>query len=89
MTALDAINLSSDAVTLSLLLAAPPLLVGLAIGLVIAIFQATTQIQEMTLTFVPKIVAVMLTMLFLSSWMMIKMTDYTRDLINRIPDLIR
>lgn len=89
MTALDAINLSSDAVALSLLLAAPPLLVGLVIGLAIAVFQATTQIQEMTLTFVPKIVAVMVTMLFLSSWMMIKMTDYTRELINRIPELIR
>lgn len=89
MTALDAINLSADAVNLSLLLAAPPLLVGLVIGLAIAVFQATTQIQEMTLTFVPKIVAVMLTMIFFSSWMTIKMTDYTRELINRIPELIR
>ena len=88
MTSLEAINLGQDAVYLSLLLSAPLLATGLAIGLMIAIFQATTQIQEMTLTFVPKIVAVMFAMLFFSSWMMIKLTDYTRDLLLRIPDLI-
>lgn len=89
MTALEAINLGADAIYLSLLLSAPLLLTGLLVGLLVAIFQATTQIQEMTLTFVPKIVAVMLALLFFSSWMMIKMTDYTHDLITRIPDLIR
>lgn len=89
MTALEAINLGQDAVYLSMLLSAPLLSVGLIVGLAIAIFQATTQIQEMTLTFVPKIVAVMFAILFMASWMMIKMTDYTHDLIVRIPDIIR
>ena len=61
----------------------------MAVGLLVAIFQATTQIQEMTLTFVPKIVAVTLAMLFFSSWMLIKMTDYTTELFLSIPNLIR
>lgn len=89
MTALEAINLGQDAVYISLLLSAPPLMVGLVVGLAIAIFQATTQIQEMTITFVPKIVAVMFALLFFASWMMIKLTDYTQDLLMRLPDLIR
>jgi len=89
MDAMQAIDLGADAVYLSLLLSAPLLITGLVVGLAIAVFQATTQIQEMTLTFVPKIVAVMLALLFFASWMMLKMTDYTHDLITRIPDLIR
>ena len=89
MTSLEAINIAQDAVYISLLISAPLLTVGLVVGLAIAIFQATTQIQEMTLTFVPKIVAVMFAMLFFASWMMIKLTDYTQDLIIRLPDLIR
>ncbi|MCK5227320.1 MAG: flagellar biosynthesis protein FliQ [Desulfobulbaceae bacterium] len=89
MTSLEVVTLAERAVTLTLLLSAPLLIVGLAVGLLIALFQATTQIQEMTLTFVPKIVAVMLSLLFFASWMMIKITDYTNDLITSIPDLIR
>jgi flagellar biosynthetic protein FliQ len=89
MTALQAITLGQEAVNITLLLSAPPLIVGLVVGLAIAIFQATTQIQEMTITFVPKIVAVMLSLLFFASWMMIKLNDYTQDLLLRIPDLVR
>lgn len=89
MTALEAINLGHDAVFISLLVSAPLLAIALVVGLAIAIFQATTQIQEMTLTFVPKIVAVMFALLFFASWMTIQLTDYTHDLFIRIPDLIR
>lgn len=89
MTALEAISLGQDAVYITLLLSAPPLMVGLIVGLAIAIFQATTQIQEMTITFVPKIVAVMLSLLFFASWMMIKLVDYTQDLLVRLPEMIR
>lgn len=89
MTPLDAITLGQNSITITLLLSAPLLLVGMVVGLMIAIFQATTQIQEMTLTFVPKIVAVMLALLFFSSWMLIKLSDYTRDLFMSIPDIIR
>jgi len=89
MIPLEAVTLGQNAITIALLLSAPLLLIGMAVGLLVAIFQATTQIQEMTLTFVPKIVAVMLAMLFFSSWMLIKITDYTKDLFLSIPDLIR
>ena len=89
MVPLEAVTLGQNAITLTLLLSAPLLLIGMAVGLLVAIFQATTQIQEMTLTFVPKIVAVMLALLFFSSWMLIKITDYTNDLFLSIQYLIR
>ncbi|MEW6426836.1 MAG: flagellar biosynthesis protein FliQ [Thermodesulfobacteriota bacterium] len=89
MTSAEVLTLGEQAITLSLMLSAPPLIVGMVVGLLIALFQATTQIQEMTLTFVPKIVAVMLSMIFFASWMMVKITDFTSDLITSIPDLIR
>jgi flagellar biosynthetic protein FliQ len=89
MTPLEAATLGQNAVTITLLLSAPLLLVGMVVGLIIALFQATTQIQEMTLTFVPKIAAVMMAMLFFSSWMLLKLTDYTRELFESIPMLLR
>jgi len=89
MTSLQAITLGQEAINITLLLSAPPLIVGLVVGLAIAIFQATTQIQEMTITFVPKIVAVMISLIFFASWMMIKLNDYTQDLLVRLPDLVR
>lgn len=89
MTPQDAITISQEAVKITLLLSGPVLLVGMAVGLFISLFQAVTQIQEMTLTFVPKIVAVMLTVLFLASWMIAKMVDYTHNLITSLPMLIR
>ena len=89
MTSMDAVTLGQNAVAMTLLLSGPLLIVGMVVGLIVAVFMATTQIQEMTLTFVPKITAVMLAMLFFSSWMLIRMTDYTRNLILSIPDLIK
>ena len=89
MTASEAITLTQNAVTLTLLLSAPVLLVAMVVGLLISLFQAVTQIQEMTLTFVPKIVAVMATLLFLSSWMINKLVDYTHELIVNLPNIIR
>ena len=89
MTSLQAITLGQEAINITMLLSAPPLIVGLVVGLAIAIFQATTQIQEMTITFVPKIVAVMFSLIFFASWMMIKLNDYTQDLLVRLPDLVR
>jgi len=89
MTPSQAITLTQNAVTLTLLLSAPVLLVAMVVGLLISLFQAVTQIQEMTLTFVPKIVAVMATLLFLSSWMINKLVDYTHELIVNLPNIIR
>jgi flagellar biosynthesis protein FliQ len=84
----QAITLTQNAITLTMLIAAPVLLVAMAVGLLISLFQAITQIQEMTLTFVPKIVAVMLTLLLLSSWMITKLVDYTHNLIVSIPSIV-
>ena len=85
----QAVSIAQQAVTMALLLAAPLLLVGMIVGILISLFQAVTQIQEMTLTFVPKIFAVMLTLLFFSSWMLSKIISYTETLIGSLPDLIR
>ena len=89
MTNVEVITLAERAISITLLLSAPILLVGLVVGLAVALFQATTQIQEMTLTFVPKIAAVMAALLFFASWMIIKMTEYMQGLFASIPDLIR
>ena len=89
MTPEQVITLAQDAIVLAALLSAPLLLVGMIVGLLISLFQATTQIQEMTLTFVPKIFAIMATLLFFASWMMTKMINYTQDLIASLPMLIR
>lgn len=89
MSPLEVVTLGQNALTVILLLSAPLLITGMVVGLLVAIFQATTQIQEMTLTFVPKIVAVMLALLFFSSWMLIKITDYTQELFTNIPNIIR
>ena len=89
MTPSVAVTLAQNAITIALLLAGPLLLMGMVVGFIISLFQAVTQIQEMTLTFVPKIIAVMLTTLFLSSWMITKMVDYTQDLIASLPMLLR
>ena len=89
MTPSEVVTLAQNAILMTILLAAPLLIVGMVVGILIALFQATTQIQEMTLTFVPKIFAVLLTTLFFSSWMMAKIIDYTKDLIISLPALIR
>jgi len=89
MTPETVTTIMAEAIKITLLVSAPMLIIGLLVGLAISVFSAVTQIQEMTLTFVPKIVAVMLALLFFSSWMLIKMTDYTQDLFLSIPNLIR
>jgi flagellar biosynthesis protein FliQ len=83
------LGIAKDAIEITLLLSLPILGVGLLVGLIISIFQAATQIQEMTLTFVPKIVAMLVTLLFMLPWMMSKMTDYTEQLIINIPQYIK
>ena len=83
------VSLGGEAIKLTLLLAAPLLGVGLVVGLVIAILQATTQVQEMTLTFVPKIFLVLLSLLVAAPWMLNKMTHFTSQLITSIPNVLR
>ncbi len=69
-------------------LTAPILLATLAVGLLIAMLQAATQINEMTLTFVPKLIVMALIMLFTGSWMLTQLIDYTQNLFRSIPSLI-
>jgi flagellar biosynthetic protein FliQ len=72
-----------------LMIASPLLLSALIVGLVVAILQATTSIQEQTLTFVPKIFAILLMLAFLGGWMFSSMREYTLELFRRIPDMAR
>lgn len=83
------IGLAAEAIKVTLLLSAPMLIVGLTVGLVVSIFQAVTQIQEMTLTFVPKIVAVMVALIVALPWMINLMVTYTDKLFHNIPMYIK
>ena len=89
MTPEFVINLGSDAIKLVLMVSLPLLGVGLIVGLLVAVLQATTQVQEMTLSFVPKIVAVLLTLILASPWIIQKIANFTSNLIQSIPTIIR
>ncbi|RKD34449.1 flagellar biosynthesis protein FliQ [Thermohalobacter berrensis] len=84
MTQGDIITLAQQAMMTVLILAAPMLGFGLLVGLLVSIFQATTQIQEATLAFIPKIVAVLLSFLIFSPWLINVITDFTRNLFTNI-----
>ena len=89
MTPEFVVNLGSEAIKLALMLSLPLLGIGLIVGLCVAILQATTQIQEMTLTMIPKIIAVLLVLLFVSPWMLEKLSSFTSHLIINITQMIR
>ena len=82
-----AINLIRGGVLQVLMLAAPILLIGMAVGLIVSIFQATTSIQEQTLTFVPKIAAILGALLLFGPWMANSLVQFTIRLFERIPDM--
>lgn len=71
-----------------LILAAPVLIIGMTVGLVISILQATTSIQEQTLSFVPKIAAILLALILFGPWMFATLTQYAQNLFARIPDMV-
>jgi len=83
-----AINLAMNAVSIAIKVGLPILLVGLVVGLVISIFQAVTQIQEMTLTFIPKILALGLVLAIAGPWMLGELLTYTEELYRGIPGLV-
>ena len=89
MTPEFVVSLAREAIQMALMLSAPLLGVGLLVGLIIAVLQATTQVQEMTLTFVPKIVCVLLALLAAAPWMLSKMSYFTSQVIMSIPQVIR
>lgn len=78
------IRIAGEAVYTVLKASAPMLIIGLVVGLLISIFQATTQIQEQTLAFVPKIVAVLLSILIFGPWIMNTLVDFTFNLLNNL-----
>ncbi len=82
-------SLGQQALKLTLLLSAPLLLTALLIGLVVGLFQAATQIQEMTLSFIPKLVGMGLAFLVAGPWMLRLLMDFTRRLVTDIPALIQ
>jgi flagellar biosynthetic protein FliQ len=74
---------------IALLLALPGLLTGMFIGLSVSIFQATTQINEMTLSFIPKIIAVIIVIILTMPWMLNSMIDFATNIFNMIPEFIQ
>jgi flagellar biosynthetic protein FliQ len=82
-------NIMGQAVFQVLLMAAPMLGLGLLVGLTISIFQATTSIQEQTLTFVPKIVVVLGSLVVFGAWMVNSMINFTMRIFQYIPDMVK
>ncbi|EJL88827.1 flagellar biosynthetic protein FliQ [Polaromonas sp. CF318] len=88
MTPESVMAMGYEAMKLSLLLGAPLLLVALVTGLLISLFQAATQINEMTLSFIPKLLAVFATLVIAGPWMLGIVLDYMRNLFSSIPQLV-
>ncbi|HEU0277929.1 MAG TPA: flagellar biosynthesis protein FliQ [Rhodanobacteraceae bacterium] len=81
-------SLSHHAMIVALMLASPMLLVALAVGLLVSLFQAATQINEMTLSFIPKILGVVVVVVVAGPWMMSVIVDYTVQLFHSLPTLV-
>lgn len=88
MTPETVLSIGSRALEVTLLLAAPLLLVALLTGLIVGAFQAATQINESTLSFIPKVLAIAATLVITGPWMLKVLVSYTRELFESIPRLI-
>lgn len=86
MDAQAAIDLGREAIMITLLISAPVLLAGMAVGLVVGLLQALTQIQEQTIAFVPKIVAMTLALSVALPWLLAQMLEYSRHLFTMVPE---
>ena len=82
------VSIGREAVSVLLMLAGPMLLAALVVGLVVSLFQSATQINEMTLTFVPKIVSIIVVLLIFLPWMLNIATDFARRMFELIPSLV-
>lgn len=82
------LSIMKDAITTGLTVAAPILIVSIIVGLLISVFQATTQIQEQTLTFVPKLIAVAVIGLVLGGWMLQKLINFTERIFSMISNVV-
>ncbi|MDD2686425.1 MAG: flagellar biosynthesis protein FliQ [Gallionella sp.] len=88
MTPETVITIGEQAVEMTLMLSAPMLLTALVIGLVVSIFQAATQINEMTLSFIPKMIGIFVVLIIAGPWMVNTMVDYMQRLFSAIPGMI-
>jgi flagellar biosynthetic protein FliQ len=88
MSPSDVLAIGTHALRIMIMLSAPLLLVALAVGLLVGVFQAATQINEMTLSFIPKLLAVAATLAIAGPWMLNVLVSYTRELITSIPSLL-
>ncbi|MCL2352913.1 MAG: flagellar biosynthesis protein FliQ [Firmicutes bacterium] len=88
MTPDRVLDLMTDGLVTIMLVAAPPLLMGLAVGVLVSIFQAVTSIQEPTLAFIPKILAVLLSLILFGPFMLTTLTDFFQRLCSAIPELL-
>jgi flagellar biosynthetic protein FliQ len=89
MTESTLLDLTRHAMIVALELAMPVLVVSLIVGMLVSLFQAITQIQEMTLTFVPKIIAVVVVLVVLGPWMLSVIVSFTSDLLSGVPSFLR
>lgn len=89
MTAEGVTALVQDGIITMLVVSAPMLIIGLIVGVVVSVFQATTQINEQTLVFVPKMISIFLTLILFGPWMLTRLTEYTNRLFDGIQILIR
>lgn len=88
MTPESVMTLARQAIELTVLVSAPLLVAALVTGLVISVFQAATQINEMTLSFIPKLLAMLVVLALAGPWMLTLLTDFTRRLFESIPGMI-
>jgi flagellar biosynthetic protein FliQ len=88
MTPESVMTLGRHAMEVTLMVAAPMLLVALIIGLAVSIFQAATQINEMTLSFIPKLVGIFVALIIAGPWMLSIMVDYMRQMFSNIPNMV-
>lgn len=85
MDASQAIDLARQAVMLTLVVAAPVLLVGLIVAAVVGVLQAATQVQEQTLSFVPKMAAMVVTVLLVGPWMLSRVVEFAKAMFSQLP----
>jgi flagellar biosynthetic protein FliQ len=88
MTPETVTTIGQQAIWVTMLLAAPPLLSALAVGLIVGMFQAATQINEMTMSFIPKLIILALALILAGGWMLSVIVNYTQELFSQIPMLI-
>ncbi len=87
MTPESIMSMGRQAIEVTLMVAAPLLLVALIVGLIVSVFQAATQINEATLSFIPKLLGIFVTLIVAGSWMLSVLTDYPRFVLVNIPNL--